>query len=83
MAEKKENEGNPKIPVDEMQRKISKKFLQRPGVLAVGTARVGDEMKLQVFVDNPNSQVVQEIQKYAQPHLPEILPRSKALFLNR
>ncbi len=83
MAEKKENEGNPKISVIEMQRQISQKFLKRPGVLAIGTARVGDEMKLQIFVDNPDSQVVQEIQKYAQPHLPEILPKSKALFLNK
>lgn len=81
MAEKKENDGNPKISVDEMQRKISKKFLQRPGVLAVGTARVGNEMKLQIFVDNVGSLVVQEIQKFAQPHELDILLKSERPYL--
>lgn len=81
MDEKKKNENNPKVSINEMQKQISQKFLKRPGVLAVGTARVGNEMKLQVFVDNIHLAVVQEMQKFAQPHELEIRLKSEVPYL--
>lgn len=81
MDEKKKNENNPKVSINEMQKQISQKFLKRPGVLAVGTARVGNEMKLQVFVDNIHSSVVEEIQKFAHPHELDILLKSERPYL--